>query len=152
MTQRLPAPGPSFLEDRPLSSDRPDRRVGMSRPTRTDDEWWLTVLWVADDAGIVRFTDLAPTAGPPPDPPLTRVGPAMAGSLSGLIAEEAGRLAIRLAPVVPPADPTRPWRTPAVVRAAMRFEAARALAMGETQLAGTVLDAFRRAIASLARG
>ncbi len=67
-----------------------------------------------------------------------------------LIAEEDGRLAIRLAPVVPPVDPSRPWRAPAAIRAAIRFEATRALSLGETRLAETVLDAFRRAAASLA--
>jgi hypothetical protein len=152
MTDRLPAPGPSFVEERPLRADRPDRRAGLTRPTRTDDAWWLTVLWVTDDAGILDFTDLAPSVGPPPDPPLARLGPAMAGALSGLIAEEDGRLAIRLAPVVPPADPTRPWRSPAAVRAAMRFEAARALTLGDAGLAEAVLDAFRRAAAGLAHG
>ena len=124
----------------------------MARPTRTDDAWWLTVLWAIDDTGVLDFADLGPTAGPPPDPPLARLGPTMAGALSGLIAEEDGRLAIRLAPVVPPADPSRPWRSPAAIRAAIRFEAARALTMAETQLAEAVLDAFRRAVAGLEHG
>lgn len=150
VTARLPPPGPSYLGERPLSPGRPDRRVGMSRPTRTDDAWWLAVLWAADETGVLEFTELGPEAGPPPDPPLARLGPAMAGALSGLIAEEDGRLAIRLAPVVPPVDPSRPWRAPAAIRAAIRFEATRALSLGETRLAETVLDAFRRAAASLA--
>ena len=36
------------------------------------------------------------------------------GGLSGLIREEDGRLAIRLTPLVPPEDDTRPWRCPLV--------------------------------------
>jgi hypothetical protein len=109
------------------------------------------VLWVADVDGIVRFRELAPPAGPPPDPPLQRLGPAFAGALSGLILEEDGRLAIRLAPVAPPDDPARPWRMPAVIRAAFRFEPLRAATMRDTELGETVLSAFRRAVASLAR-
>ena len=85
----------------------------MSRPTTTDDGWWLTVLWVVDDDGVVSLRDLAPAAGPPPDPPLARLGPALAGSLSGMILEDAGRLSIRVATVVPADDPGRPWRVPA---------------------------------------
>ena len=68
------------------------------------------MLWVADDEGVVAFRDLAPAAGPPPEPPLARLGPAVAGALSGLILEDAGRLQIRLGAVAPPDDPTRPWR------------------------------------------
>lgn len=122
----------------------------MSRPSLTDDGWWLAVLWVAEPDGIVSFVELAPAAGPSPDPPLSRVGPAMAGGMSGLIAEEAGRLAIRLATVAQPEHPDRPWRTPALVRAAIRFEPVRAATMRDSELAEAVVEAFRRAVASLA--
>ena len=125
--------------------------AGMSRPTTTDDGWWLAILWVTDDAGVVSMRDLAPAAGPPPDPPLARLGPAVSGALSGLILEDAGRLQMRLATVVAADDPTRPWRVPLAVRAAFRFEPARAATMGANDLAETVQAAFARALEGLHR-
>lgn len=122
----------------------------MSRPTVADD-WWLAVLWVTDADGVVSFRDLAPAAGPPPDPPLARLGPSLAGSLSGMILEESGRLSIRVATVVPADDPTRPWRVPAAVRAAFKWEPARAAVMRENELAEAVLAGFRRSIEGLGR-
>ena len=104
---------------------------------------------MADDAGLAWFVELAPAAGPPPEPPLARLGPALAGGLSGLILVDAGRLQIRLGPAVPAADPERPWRSPAVVRAAFRWEPARAAALRPNALAAEVLTAFRRAAESL---
>jgi hypothetical protein len=109
------------------------------------------MLWVADDDGVVSFRDLAPAAGPPPDPPLARLGPAVAGALSGFILEDAGRLQLRLGAIAPPDDPTRPWRAPAAIRAAFRFEPARVATMRENELAETVLSAFRRSIEGLHR-
>jgi len=123
----------------------------MSRPSVPADDWWTTVLWVAGDAGLATFAQLAPAAGPPPDPPLARLGPALAGGLSGMILEDAGRLQIRLGLVVPPDDPERPWRCPAVVRTAFRWEPARAAALRPNALASEVLTAFRRAIEGLGR-
>jgi len=106
---------------------------------------------VADASGIVDFVQLAPAAGPPPDPPLARLGPAFAGGLSGLILEADGRLQLRLGPLIPLADPERPWRGPALVRLALRWEPARAAVMRDTELAGEALGAFRRALESLGR-
>ena len=126
-------------------------RAGMSRPSDAPDGWWLAVLWVADDDGVVSFRDAAPSAGPPPDPPLARLGPAISGAMSGLILEDAGRLQVRLAALVPPDDPTRPWRAPLAVRAAFRFEPARAATMRPNELAEMVLAAFRRAVEGLSR-
>jgi hypothetical protein len=123
----------------------------MSRPAAPADDWWTAILWIADDAGLATFVELAPAAGPPPEPPLARLGPALAGGLSGLILEDAGRLQIRLGPAVPPSDPERPWRGPAVIRAAFRWEPARAAAMRPNDLASEVLTAFRRAIEGLGR-
>jgi hypothetical protein len=123
----------------------------MTRPTTTDDGWWLAILWIADDEAVVSFSELAPLAGPPPDPPLARLGPSLAGGLSGMILEDAGRLSIRVATVVPADDPARPWRVPAAVRAAFRWEPARAAVMRENELAETVLAAFRRAVEGLSR-
>lgn len=121
----------------------------MARPSEAPDGWWLTLLWVTDDDGVVAFRDVAPTAGPPVDPPLARLGPALAGAMSGLILEDDGRLQLRVGALVPPEDPTRPWRAPLAVRAAFRFEPARAAAMRPNELAETVLAAFRRSVEGL---
>lgn len=123
----------------------------MSQPTTTDDGWWLAIVWTADDEGVVSFVDLAPAAGPRPDPPLVRLGPSLAGALSGMILEDAGRLCIRIATVVPADDPTRPWRVPAAIRAAFRWEPMRAAAMRPNELSETVLSAFRRSLEGLSR-
>lgn len=109
------------------------------------------MLWVTDDEGVVSFRDVAPAAGPPPDPPVARLGPALAGALSGFILEDDGRLQLRVAGLVPPDDPTRPWRSPLAVRFAVRFEPARIAAMRSNELADTVLAAFRRSVEGLAR-
>jgi len=151
MPDRLPPPGPSFLRAQELRVGDRAFHAGMSQPTAGPDDWWLGILWIADDDGVVSFTDVAPAGGPPPDPPLARLGPAMAGALSGLIREEAGRLAIRLTPVVPPDDPTRPWRCPLAIRAALGFERARAATMRTNELADHVLVAFRRSVEGLSR-
>jgi hypothetical protein len=123
----------------------------MARPSEAPDGWWLAVMWVADDDGVVSFRDVAPASGPPPDPPLGRLGPALSGALSGLILEDAGRLQMRVGMVVPPDDPERTWRAPPAVRAAFRFEPARAATMPPNELADTVLAAFRRSVEALAR-
>lgn len=125
--------------------------VGMGRPSAPADDWWTALLWVADADGLAWFVELAPAAGPPPEPPLARLGPALAGGLSGLILEDAGRLQIRLGLAVPPSDPERPWRSAAVVRAAFRWEPARAAALRPNALAAEVLTAFRRAVEGLGR-
>ena len=148
---RLPSPGPSFIREHEVRIG--DRRysAGMGRPSEAPDAWWLAVLWVADEEGVVSFRDVAPDSGPPADPPLARLGPAVAGALSGLILEDAGRLQLRLGAAVPPDDPARPWRAPLVVRAAFRFEPARVATMRANELADTVLAGFRRAVEGLHR-
>ncbi|HET7029200.1 MAG TPA: hypothetical protein VFI34_01710 [Candidatus Limnocylindrales bacterium] len=151
MPDRLPAPGPSFLREQSIERNGRTLRVGMSQPTTTDDGWWLAIAWVADDGGVVSFVDLAPAAGPRPEPPLARLGPSLAGALSGLILEDAGRLCIRLATVAPAEDPTRPWRVPAAIRTAFRWEPMRAAAMRPNELAETVLSALRRSLEALGR-
>jgi hypothetical protein len=148
---RLPPPGPSFLRERPVRVHDHLYNAGMSRPSDAPDGWWLAVLWVADDEGVASFRDVAPLGGPPPDPPLGRLGPAISGALSGLILEDAGRLQMRLGLIAPPDDPTRPWRTPLAVRAAFRFEPARAATMRPNELAETVLAGFIRAVEGLGR-
>lgn len=151
MPDRLPLPGPSFLREQLTRAGDRRYQLGISRPSSAPDGWWLAMIWVADADGVVSFRDVAPAAGPPPDPPLTRLGPAVAGNLSGLIAEEDGRLCIRLGALVPPDDPARPWRAPLAIRAAFRFEPARVMTMRPNELAETVQDAFRRAIEGLSR-
>ena len=151
LPDRLPPPGPSFLREHEIRVGERTYRAGMARPSDAPDGWWLTLMWVADEDGVVSFRDVAPSAGPPPDPPLGRLGPALAGALSGLILEDAGRLQLRVAGLVPPADETRPWRAPLAIRAAFRFEPARAAAMRPNELAETVLAGFRRAVEGLAR-
>jgi hypothetical protein len=123
----------------------------MARPTTTDDGWWLLIAWVRDDEGVVPFRDLAPLSGPRPEPPLLRLGPALAGELSGWILEGEGRLGIRVGLVAPPEDEARPWLAPAAMRIAIRFEPLRAAATTPNQLAETVLVALRRALERLAR-
>ena len=151
MPDRLPPPGPSFLRDQEVRIRDRTYRAGMARPSDAPDGWWLTLMWVADDDGVVSFRDAAPAGGPPPDPPLARLGPALAGALSGLILEDAGRLQLRVAGLVPPDDETRPWRAPLAIRAAFRFEPARAAAMRPNELAENVLAGFRKAVEGLAR-
>ena len=126
-------------------------RVGMSRPTTLADGWWLTLLWVTDDDGVLSFRDAAPRAGPPPDPPVVRLGPALAGALSGLILEEDGRLCVRLAPIAPADDDRVPWLSPIAIRAGFKWEPARALGMRPNELAEAVLSAFRQSIEGLSR-
>jgi hypothetical protein len=148
---RLPPPGPSFLREVEFRIGDRALRAGMARPSTGPEDWWLGVLWVVDDAGVVDFTEVAPMAGPPPDPPLARLGPSIAGGLSGLIREEDGRLAIRLTPVAPPDDPTRPWRCPLAIRAGFKWEPARAATMRPNELAEAVLAAFARGVQALHR-
>jgi hypothetical protein len=149
MPERLPHPGPSYIKEQDVRHDERRLRAGMSRPVDGPDDWWLAVLWVTDDDGVVSFRDVGPSAGPPPEPPLAHLGPAFAGALSGLILEEDGRLAIRLVPLVPPEDDTRPWRCPLAIRAAFRWEPALATTLGPNQLAERVLGGFGRAVEGL---
>ena len=149
---RLPPPGPSFLREQRVEVARPPLRVGMSRPTTTDDGWWLAILWVADDDGSSRSSTSRRPPARRPEPPLARLGPSLAGALSGLILEDAGRLCD------PPRDrrrrptirPARGASRPAV-RAAFRWEPMRAAAMRPNELAETVLAAFRRSTEGLGR-
>ena len=147
----LPAPGPSFVREHQVRVREQVFRLGMSRPTTTDDGWWLTVVWVLDGSGVVSFRDLAPLGGPSPEPPLLRLGPSLAGELSGWIVEEDGRLAIRLALVAQPDDPARPWLAPAAMRVAVKLEPLRAAATLPNALADTILTAMRRAVERLGR-
>ena len=125
-------------------------RAGMDRPTEIEG-WWLAVLWVADGDGIVACRAAAPAAGPPPGPPLLRLGALFSGGLAGFVLEEDGRQQIRLRLPVPPDDPEHPWSAPLVVQAAIRWEPARAAAMTQDALADVALSAFRRAVEGIHR-
>ncbi|MEO7665294.1 MAG: hypothetical protein ABIV26_09225 [Candidatus Limnocylindrales bacterium] len=149
MPDRLAPPGISFLKEQPLTAGGRQLLAGMARPTIGPDDWWLAILWVRDEDGIIAFRDVAPAAGPPPDPPLARLGVAMSGNLSGLILEDEGRLSIRLGLVSPPDAPDRPWRCPLAIRAGFRFEPARVATMTANGLANEVLTAFRQGIEAL---
>ena len=151
MPERLPPPGPSYLREQDVHVRDETLRAGMSRPTTGPDDWWLGVLWVQDHEGVISFRDVAPAAGPPPDPPLGRLGPSIAGALSGLIREDGGRLSIRLGLLVPPDDADRPWRCPLAIRAGFQWEPARAATMQPNALAQEVLVAFSRSVEGLAR-
>ncbi len=148
---RPPVPGPSFLKEEEIALPAvPGQtpavaRVGMTRPSTTDDGWWLAVLFAHDDAGVMEAEEFAPRSGPPPVPPLFVMGPALAGALSGLILEEGGRQQIRLA-LPASADERRPWRQPLVLRMAIRWEPMRAATMRPTELAQAALRAFRRSL------
>lgn len=148
---RLPPPGPSYLRERDVRVRDRVLRAGMARPSTGPDGWWLGVAWLQDADGVVSFRDLASAAGPPPDPPLVRLGPAFAGELAGMIREEDGRLAIRLGPIAPPDDPSRPWLAPAAIRIALGLEPARAAAMRPNEIAEQILTAFARSLERIAR-
>lgn len=146
---RLPSPGPSFLREIEL---RPgdDRRVGMSQPQTIADDWWVTLLWCEREGAVLTFNDLAPVYGTPPGSPLLRLGPGLSGTLSGLILEENGRQQLRLRLGQPPENEEAPWDAPLAVLTGFRFEPARLLAMRDSELAETVLRAFRDALLRLA--
>lgn len=150
MTSRLPPPAASFVREHEVSLGDRRFRAGMDRPTEIEG-WWLAVLWVADEGGIVACREMAPAAGPPPDPPIARLGPLLSGGLAGFVLEDAGRQQLRLRLPVPPEDPDRPWSGPLVVQLAVRWEPARAAALTPAKLADVTLAAFRRAVEAVHR-
>jgi hypothetical protein len=152
--ERLPA-RPSYLRERtirlagPGGVERPVH-LGMDRPTTSPDGWWTAVAWARDDDGVISCLDVAPRGGPPPEPPLMRMGPAFAGALSGLLAEVEGRQAVRLR-LPAPAAPERPWDRPLVVQIALRWEPLRAATFTPDRLAAEALAALGRAIQAAGR-
>lgn len=125
-------------------------RAGLTTPSVMDDGWWLTHLWVANEEGVIEATDIAPAAGPPPGTPLNALGPRVAGSLSGLIAEEDGRQLIRLR--MPPApDESRPWERPLLCMLAVRWDPVRATVMSREELARELLRGFAAAVEAVGR-
>jgi hypothetical protein len=145
MSPRLPPPAASYVREHEVNVAGLRLRAGIDRPTEIEG-WWLAVLWVSDDEGIVPCRLVAPAAGPPPDPPHVRLGQLISGGLSGFVLEEDGRQQLRLRLPVPADDADRPWTAPLVVQLAVRWEPARAATMTANQLADVVLAAFRRAV------
>jgi hypothetical protein len=122
----------------------------MDRPSLAPDGWWMALLWARDDDGIVSCLDVAPRSGPPPEPPLLRMGPAFAGALAGLVAEVEGRQAIRLR-LPEPDEPARPWQRPLILQVALRWDPIREATMTANQLAEEALVAFSRAVLAAGR-
>ena len=142
---RIPA-RPSFLRERVVHvGPAPERvlRLGMDRPSLSPDGWWTALAWARDAEGIVSCLEVAARSGPPPEPPLMRMGPAFAGALSGLVAEVDGRQALRLR--LPEAE-DHPWRRPLILQVALRWDAVRTATMTPNQLAAEALGAFARAV------
>lgn len=150
MTDRVGIPSPSIVPERAVRTPRGVLRAGIS-DVRLVDEWWLALLWVADGEALVAFRAAAPASGPPADPPLARLGPSIAGALSGLVLEEEGRQMLRLRLGIAPGDDRLPWEAPLVVVAAFRWEPMRAATMTDDELASETVDAFVRAVEGLAR-
>jgi hypothetical protein len=150
MPQRLPPPAASFIREHALELGGRALRAGMDRPTEIEG-WWLAAMWIADDDGIVPCRMVAPSVGPPPEPPLARLGPLLSGSLSGFVMEEGDRQQLRLRLPVPPDDEAHPWSTPLVVQLAVRWEPARAATLTPAKLADVALAAFRRAVEAIHR-
>ena len=154
-TQPIPA-RPSFLRERTLRlpgrSGEADRsfRLGMDRPSTSADGWWTTLAWAHDGESIVSCLDVAPRRGPPPEPPLARMGPVFAGALAGLVAEVGGRQALRLR-LPEPADPARPWDRLLILQVAITWDPVRAATMTPNQLAAEALVAFGRAVEAAGR-
>ncbi len=146
-SRNLPRPGPSFLKEIELHPGD-DRAAGMSAPQILEG-WWVTLLWCEREGELLTFADLAPDYGTPPGSPLLRLGPGLSGTLSGLVLEENGRQQLRLRLGQPPENEEEPWEAPLAVLAGFRFEPARVLAMRDTELAQTVLRAFRDAVLRL---
>jgi hypothetical protein len=132
------------------SDSAPGLRAGLAAPSITDDGWWLTHVWVADDHGIVEAIEIAPLAGPPPGAPLDALGPRLAGALSGLIAEEEGRQMLRLR-MLPAAREARPWERPLLCMLAIRWDAVRAAVMSRDELARELLLGFAAAVEAVGR-
>ncbi len=150
MARRLPPPSASFIREHEVILGERTLRAGIDRPAEIEG-WWLAVLWVADDEGIVACRDIAPDAGPPPDPPQTRLGQLLSGGLSGFILEDGGRQQLRLRLPVPPTDEGHPWSAPLVIQLAVRWEPARAAGITPNVLADIALAAFRRAVEAVHR-
>lgn len=149
LPERLPLPGASYLKPRPVHLDElPADRVtaAMATPATMPDGWWVALLWAQDERGVISCREVAPAAGPPPIPPLERIGALMTNGLGDLLAVEAERSCLKLRLVGEAADPAEPWRRPLVLQVAARWDPLRVATMTGTKVAEAALDAFARAI------
>jgi hypothetical protein len=151
MSPRMPSPGPSFARAEPLrlkgpgGSLGPRVRLGMTKPTVMVDDWWVFTLWVEDGDGVLECRTVAPSAGPPPAPPLQVFGPTLANALMGLLDQEDGRQLIRMR-MAEAEDEADPWARPLMILTAVRWDPVRASTMRESELVSEMMRAFRRAI------
>ena len=147
---RLPPPVGSYLKEETVAGSAAAITVGMAPPSTTDDGWWLAILWARDEEGVIEAHDICPRSGPPPEPPLLVLGPLFAGALSGLVAQENGRHALRLR--LPPArNEGRPWERPLLLQLALKWDPVRSSTMTQNALAREALRAFAQAIESAGR-
>lgn len=147
--ERLPSPGASYLKVKPVRLEgRPSAVVsaGMSTPTTMPDGWWVGLMWAEDESGVVSCREVAPIAGPPPLPPLQRLGELMTNALGDLLVVEEGRFCLKLRLLGDLQDPNEPWRRPLVLQVAAKWDPLRIATMTETKVAEAALDAFTRAI------
>jgi len=148
---RTPSPGPSFARAEPLRLKGPGGalgprvRLGMTKPTVMVDDWWVFTLWVEDDGGVLECRTIAPASGPPPAPPLQVLGPTLANSLMGLLAQEDGRQLIRMR-MGEADDDADPWGRPLMILTAVRWDPVRSSTMRDNELVAEMMRAFRRAI------
>jgi hypothetical protein len=151
MSERMPSPGPSFARAQPLRLHGPGGtlgprvRLGMTKPTVMEDDWWVFTLWVEDDEGVIESRTIAPAAGPPPVAPLQAIGPTLANALMGLLAQEDGRQLIRMR-MASAEDEAEPWRRPLMILTAVRWDPVRQTTMRDNELVAEMMRAFRRAI------
>jgi hypothetical protein len=108
--------------------------------------WWVGLMWAEDEAGVVSCREVAPIAGPPPTPPLQRLGELMTNGLGDLLAVEEGRSCLKLRLLGDLASESEPWRRPLVLQVAAKWDPMRIATMTETKVAEAALDAFTRAI------
>ena len=147
----MPSPGPSFARPEPVrlhgAGDDlgPRIRLGMTKPTILDDGWWIFTLWAEDDEGVIEARTIAPTAGPPPAPPLQIIGPTLSNALMGLLDQEDGRQLIRMR-MAEAEDEAELWRRPLMMLMAVRWDPIRASTTSTNEFVRELMRAFRRAI------
>ena len=156
MAIRLPVPEISFLRERTMRlhagpGDLGDPvKLGLSRPSETDDGWWLAHAWLFDEDGVIDTSQIAPRSGPPPATPLQVMGPVFAGALAGRIAQEGGRQLVRLK-LHPAADEARSWERPLILQIAIRWDPLTTATLRPSALAAEALEALARAVEAAGR-
>ena len=150
MSPRLSPPAASFIREHEVRIGDLRLRAGIDRPTEIEG-WWLAVLWVVDDEGIVPCRLVAPP------PARRRIPRTLAWDRSSRAACPASSWRTKNASSCAsacrcrPMSPIDPWSAPLVVQLAVRWEPARAAAMTPSKLADVALAAFRRAVEAASR-